>query len=144
MPLSKAADLRKRILEEMTADHSSALERNFDLAKQFLRITREGKVEVQFKDQLTGQEQILLYLIGKLYAKEAGVTTTDDAENKELMDELGVPKGSLLPWIKALRDKGRIKTVRKKRYTHHTVALNFVETTLKSVERKTKKATGGS
>jgi len=45
-----------------------------------------------------------------LYAKEAELTPTDDAGNKELMDELGVPKGSLLPWLKDLRDENKITT----------------------------------
>ena len=99
--------LKKRIIDEMTVDYSSALEKNFDLAKQFVRITKEGKLDILFKEKLTGKEQVMLYLIGKLYAKEAGLSTTDDVGNKELMDELGIPEGSVLPWLKGLRDKKR-------------------------------------
>lgn len=131
-----ADNLRKRIMEEMTVDYSSALEKSFDLAKQFIRITKEGKVDVLVKDKLTGKDTILLYLIGKLYAKEAGVVTADDAGNRELMDELGVPGGSLLPWLKDLRDGNDIKQIKKGRFTHHTIALNVVEKTLKRIGRK--------
>ncbi len=133
-------DLKKRIIEEMTVNHSSALEKNFHLAKQFIRITRDGKVDLPFKDRLNGKEQILLYLIGKVYAKEAGFVATDDVGNKELLNELGIPEGSLLPWLKDLRDKNKVKQIRKGRYTHHSIAVNLVERTLGNVERKIKKS----
>jgi len=132
-------ELRKRIIEEMTVDYSNALERNFDLAKQFIRITKDGKVGVLFKDKITGEEQILLYLIGKLYAKEANFIPTDDVGNQELMDELGIPKGSVLPWLKSLRDKNKIKQIKKGRNTHHSIQVNVVERTLQAIEKKLKK-----
>lgn len=133
---SKENNLRKRIMEEMTVDYSSALEKNFDLAKQFLRITKEGKIDVLVKDKLTGKDTILLYLIGKLYVKEAGVAVADDVGNRELMDELGIPEGSLFPWLKDLRDGNDIKQIKKGRFTHHTIALNVVEKTLKRIAKK--------
>lgn len=139
MDKQKENGLKKMIIEEMTVDYSNALEKIFDLAKQFIRITKNGKVDILFKDKLSGKEKILLYLIGKLYAKEAGFAATDDVGNKELMDELGTPKGSLLPWLKDLRDKNKIKQVKKGRYTHHNIPVNLVERTLKSTERKLKK-----
>lgn len=140
MDKQKENGLKKMIIEEMTVDYSNALEKNFDLAKQFIRITKDGKVDILFKDKLSGKEKILLYLIGKLYAKEVGFAATDDVGNKELMDELGIPKGSLLPWLKDLRDENKIKQVKKGRYTHHSIPVNLVERTLKSTERKLKKS----
>ena len=131
--------LKNRIIEEMTVDYSNALEKNFDLAKQFIRITRDGSVDILFKDKLAGEEQILLYLIGKLYAKEAGFSATDDVGNQELMNELGAPKGSVLPWLKNLRDMNRIKQVKMGRYAHHSIPVNVVEKTLQAIERKLKK-----
>jgi len=120
----------------MSVDYSNALEKHFDLAKQFIRITKEGKVEVRLKDRLNGKDQILLYLIGKLYAKEAGLAIMEDAGNKELMDELGVPQGSLLPWLKDLRDKNQIKAVKRGQYTYHIIPVNLIERTLKNIEEK--------
>lgn len=130
-------NLKSRIAEEMTVDYASALEKNFDLAKQFIRITREGNVDILFKDKLTGEERIRLYLVGKLYAREAGLAATNEAENKELLDELGIPRGSLYPWLKGLRDKNMIKRVGKER---HVIPVNLVERTLKSIEQKLKKS----
>jgi len=132
-------NLKQKIIEEMTVNYSNSLEKNFNLAKQFIRITKDGKVDILFKDKLTGKYQIMLYLIGKLYAKEGGFTTTDEVGNKELMDELGIPKGSLLPWLKDLRDKNKIKRVKKGQYTYHSIPINLVEKTLKYVERELKK-----
>jgi hypothetical protein len=128
--------LKKRIAEEMMDDYSGALERNFELAKQLLRVTREGNVTVLFKEKLTGEEQIILYLIGKLYAKEASFVEKHEVDNKELMDELGIPKGSLLPWLKNLRDRKTVKQTKIGRNVFHTVPLNLVEKNLKNIENK--------
>jgi hypothetical protein len=135
----KKNDLKTKIIQEMTVDYSNALQKNFDLAKQFIRVTKEGKVDVLFKDKLDGKNQILLYLIGRLYAKEVGFSATDDIGNKELMNELGVPKGSLLPWLKELRDRNAIKQVKKGRNTHHSIGVNMIAKTLKNIEARLKK-----
>ena len=140
MTKSKGHDLRKRILEEMTVDYSNALDRYFDLAKQFIKITKEGKVAIVHKDKISGKEQVLLYLIGKLYAKEAGFISAEDVGNKELMDELGIPIGSILPWVKNLKDSKKIKPIRRGRYIHHIISINLIEKTLKNAEKKLKKA----
>jgi hypothetical protein len=128
--------LRDRILNEMTVDYSGALEKNFDLAKQFIRITRDGKVDVLPKDRLIGTDRILLYLVGKRYAKMVEYADTDDVGNKELADELGIREGSLLPWLKELRDSNRVKQSKRGRYTYHSISLNLVEETLKSIRDK--------
>lgn len=141
MNQQKMYNLKEKISEEMTIDYSSALEKNFDLAKQFIAITKTGKVDILVKDKVNGEEQILLYLIGKLYAKEVGFTPVEEVSNKELLEELGVPEGSLLPWLKDLRDTNKIKQVKRGRYTYHFIPPNLVERTLKSIERKIKKST---
>ncbi len=55
------------------------------------------QVEFLDKDKLTGAEQIQVYLIGKLFAKEAELATSDAVGNKELMDELGILKDLYFP-----------------------------------------------
>lgn len=133
-------DFKNLILAEMTVDYANALEKNFKMAKQFLRITKEGKVDVQRRQELTGKQQILLYLIGKMYAKEADLSDTDEVGNNELMNELGIPIGSLLPWLQYLRGKKIIRQTKKGRYTNHSVSLNAVEKILKDIEKKLKKS----
>jgi len=134
-------NLRKRILEEMTIDYSKVLEQNFNLARQFIRLTKEGDVEVLVKEKVTGEEKIQLYLIGKLYAKEAGLTSTVDVGNQEFMDNLGIPSGSLLPWLKSLRDENKIKQVKRERHAYHSIPIGLVDKTLKVIEKKTKNVT---
>lgn len=135
----KEKTLKEKINEEMSVSYSNALEKNFELAKKFIRITPEGKVDVLLKDKLTGKEQILLYFIGKLYAKEAGRVVDIDVGNEELANELGIPMGSLLPWLKNLRDSNKIGPVKRGRYTNHQVQINLVEKILNDVENKMKK-----
>ena len=133
---TESKSFKDRIKEEMGVDYSNSLERNFDVAKKFIRVTNEGNVAVLLKDKLSGKEQILLYLIGKLYSKEAGFSSNPDVENKELMNELGIPKGSLLPWLMDLRKKPGIKQVKKGKNTNHYIPINLVEKALKEVEKK--------
>jgi len=132
-------NLKKKILEEMTVDYAKVLEQNFDLAKQLVRLAKDGEVEILVREKLSGQEKILLYLIGKLYAKEAGLTSTDEVGNKELMERLGIPLGSLLPWLKTLRDENRIKQIERDRYTYHSIPINLVDRTLREIMEKVKR-----
>lgn len=128
-------NLKQRILEEMSVNYANALEKNFELAKRFIRVTSEGKIEVSIKEQLNGKQLILLYLIGKLYAKEAGLTPVESAGNKEFTEELGIPMGSLLPWLKDLRDQNKIKSIKT---GYHQISVNLIEKILKEIEKRVK------
>ena len=132
-------ELAKKIFDTMVVDHSDALEKNFGLASKFIKITKEGKVDVIVKSQLTGPEKIAMYLIGKLYAKRAGLTATEYTKNEELMNELGIGYTSLLPWLKTLRDNNIIKAGKSDgRESTHAVLLNAVERMLSNVDKKMK------
>ena len=131
--------LKRKIMEEMTVEYSSALEKNFDLAKKFIRITKDGRVNVLVEDKVSGKDRILLYLIGKLYAKEAGLTSSDSVGNKELMNELGIPEGSLLPWLMGLRKRLGIKQTKEGRRVTHYIPINLLEAVLQTIEKKLKK-----
>jgi hypothetical protein len=144
MTENESKNLKQRIDEEMIVDHGDIIERNFDRAKKFIGVTREGKVSVLIKDKLTGQEQILLYLIGKHYAAEAGYAESVEVGNEELVNELGVPIGSVLPWLKWLREGHKIEKVRKEKYVYHSIPLRLVEKTLEEIERKLSKIAGGN
>lgn len=134
--VDKNSDLKARILAEMTSDYSNILDRNFNLAKKFIRLSKDGKVEVINKDKLNGPDQILLYLIGKLYAKEAGLSESDDVGSKEILDELGIVENSLWPWLKTLRDDSIIKQRKMGKFRNHYVPINLVERHLKEINKK--------
>ena len=134
--VEKEVDFKRRILAEMTVSYSSNLEKNFELAKQFIRLTPEGTVDVLVRDKLPGKEQILLYLVGKMYAKEAGYVTDENVGNNELLERLGFPVGSLLPFLKELRDENLIRQVKRENNVHHDVPPALVEEILNSVNKK--------
>lgn len=118
--------LKKRIIEEMIVDHQNILEKHFDLTKQFINITTEGIVNVISEKRFSIEEKILLYLIGKIYAKEAGVASTEEVGFKELMDNLGILKGTIYPLIKRLRDQNKITQKKQGKLTYITIPLNLI------------------
>lgn len=127
---------KKRILEEMSVSYANTLEKNFSLAKEFIRITSTGTVDfLGDKQDLTGTEKILLYLIGKVYAKEASLSASEYASTQELCNELGIKMGSALPWLKTLRDEGKVDA----KNSQHSIKINLIEQTLKELSRKIKK-----
>jgi hypothetical protein len=130
------SDLKKRIREEMTVDYDNVLERNFDLAMQLFRTTRDGLVDIRVKDKLTGVEQIQLYLIGKMYAREGEVSPTDDVGYKEFKEQLGMPKGSLNPWLKQLRDKNKITQLKREGVVYFRMSPNLIDDTLNRIKKK--------
>ena len=118
--------LKRRIMEEMIVDHQNILEKYFDLAKNFINITTEGIINIISEEKFSIEEKILLYLIGKIYAKEAGLVTTEEVGYKELMDNLGVLKGTIYPVIKRLRDKNKISQKKQGKLTYITIPLNLI------------------
>ncbi|MEM2974737.1 MAG: hypothetical protein QW112_03910 [Candidatus Micrarchaeia archaeon] len=132
--MAEKKPLKERISEEMLEDYGGAVERSFGLAQKLMRLTRDGRVHILVdKSKLTGKELIQLYLIGKLYAKEGGIVESAAVSNKELMEELGIIQGSVLPWTKELRDANRIKPVDS---GVHEIQLPFVESFLKGILSK--------
>ncbi|MBA7575840.1 hypothetical protein ES708_17676 [subsurface metagenome] len=129
-------DLKQRILEEMTVNYSSALEKNFDYVKKFIKITSQGKIDVLVKDELNIEEQVILYLIGKLYAKEAEISETEEVTNIELSEELGLKENSLRPKISSLREQKMILTRKEGKKAYHSIKKNIIESTLKSINYK--------
>lgn len=120
----------------MTIKHSQILSQNFDLAKQYVRLREDGFVEVLVRDKLPGKDQILLYLIGKMYAKEAGLVTDENVGNSELLDQLGFPEGSLFPWLKELRDTNQIRQLKRENNVYHTVLPPKVHEILTTIQKK--------
>lgn len=130
------ADLKKTILAEMVVDEGGALERNFLDAKQLLSLTKDGKVKLHNRELLTPSEQVLLYLIGKIYAKTAALTTSEWVGNAEILEELGLPRGTLDPALKDLRDGNRIKQKREGKLVSHSLPVHSVGRVLETLMAK--------
>lgn len=126
--------LKEKILTKMVADHSDALEKNFERAKNLIAITKTGKIDLLVdKKKLGGEDLIKLYCMGKLYAKEAGLTESSEVHYNELMDELGIKLGSVLPWLKSLREKNYLKSDKK---GFHYMSAHMVEKTIEELSKK--------
>ena len=126
MTNNEKSSLKEKILEEMIVDHQNLLEKYFNLAKRFISITSQGSINIMSEEKYPIEEKILLYLIGKIYAKEAGLTLTEEVGVKELMDNLGILKGTIYPVIKRLRDKKKIIQRREGKLTYITIQLNIL------------------
>jgi len=130
------SDLKDKIRAEMTADYGTALERCFQDAKLLFRLSDQGQVEVLYRDKITVEEAVMVYLIGKCYSKEAGYSGTEKVSNQELMDELGKPEGSILPTLMSLRKSNKVKQDKQSKPTTHQALLNAIEPTLSSIRKK--------
>jgi len=136
MNKGEESDLKSRILQEMVVDHSGTLERNLDLAKRFISITTAGKVEIVCKAKLIDKEKILLYLVGKQYAKTAELAEREHVGNKELANELGIPHDTIRRRLKDLRDEKKISQLKEGKHVFHCIPENLVQRTLKAIEEK--------
>ena len=133
MGIGEKQKFKEVIIDGMKVDYDNVLEKNFDLAKKFIRITGSGTIDIINKENLSTNDKILIYLVGKKYAKEAQLADYEGAGNKELKDELGIPEGTLLPGIKHLRDKRMIKTIKKDGLSFHNILPNLIEKVLKKL-----------
>lgn len=126
MTKNEKATLKERIIEEMIVDHQNILEKYFDLAKRFISINTKGSVNIISEEKFSVEEKILLYLIGKIYAKEAGLVPNEEVGFKELMDNIGILKGTIYPVIKRLRDKNKLIQRKEGKLTYITIPLNLL------------------
>jgi biotin operon repressor len=135
MEKTDSQSFKDRILSEMRTEHEDSLERNFDLAKSYIRITSTGKVQVLAESTMPNPQRVALYLVGKLYARKADVAADDFVTNKELQEELSLPPGSVNSAVKELRDAGILRTENRGRESAHRVNTSRIEALLKQVSR---------
>jgi hypothetical protein len=126
---------KDKILKEMVTNQKNALERNFELAKKFIEITSEGKVNVIVNPhtKIDAKDNLVLYMIGKLYAKEAELCESETVSNGELMKELGLPDGTVKRSLKELRDSNKIIQISP---GIHSIKSNLLERFLNEIEQK--------
>ena len=122
-----------KIRNEMVNSQRGALERYFELAKTMVSLTEDGRVEVHSGEKLRGEDKIALYLIGKLYAREAKLTPSAAVSNEELERELQIVEGSLFPWLKNLRDERRVKQTKEGKTVYHEILPNVVGPVLETI-----------
>jgi hypothetical protein len=89
-------ELKRKIREELMVGKKSVLEDNLPKAKKVLVLSEDGEVDLLVdKSDLTNRQLIALYMVGKAYAKEAGLVETEVVTNEELVDKLGLSYNSV-------------------------------------------------
>jgi len=126
--------LKQQILQNMVTNHKDALKRHYERAIKWISLTKTGKVVIIAKGNLTAKQKVLLYLLGKLYAAEAELCEDPFVANEEFLEELGMPKGTLLPVLKRLRDGNVIKRTKQNGKVKHYLAKNRIESFLDELE----------
>jgi hypothetical protein len=95
------------IKEKMTVDEMAIIEMNKEIIAKLVGITKEGKVLlIVDKSKLKGQQIVTLYLVGKMMSKIAGYTDSASARLAEIVDNMGVPMGTVGRCLRELENAG--------------------------------------
>ncbi len=120
-------NLEDKIQDEMTTDKEDVLEKYFDRVIEAVELSENGRVFLKPDQDFSTKEEILLYGVGKHYASKAGYTDDATFKNKELVEQLERPKGTIEWGINELKDAGKIK---RKKDGEHKISTNRVGKTL--------------
>lgn len=128
-------DLKKWVKEELTVTEIDTLAKNKEKVKQLIGVTNDGRIIFKVDtSRLLAKEIICLHMIGKAYAQIAGYTDTEAVTNKELIETLRLPEGTIGYTLKELRDEKVI--VSEKTGVHH-ISHDKVEIVIDSILKKT-------
>jgi len=104
------SNLKKWIEDEMTINIESELLKYKEKVKNLVQLTKTGDVILKQTD-LTAKQKILVYLIGKTYSKVADYTQNETATNKEIIETLGLPEGTVKNVLFDLRNEGIVNSL---------------------------------
>lgn len=133
--MDTSISLKEKILSEMTTDSKSLLEKFFSIVKLHVKIRENGTIDISNPPNYTGEQLVGLYIVGKTYSFEAGLSNSDGVTVNELINELGKSKGSILPWLKNLRDKRYIKQKKGTNPVEHYIPVSKIESFLNSLSK---------
>jgi len=94
----------------MTVDIESELLKHKEKVKNLVQLTKTGDVILKQTD-LTAKQKILVYLIGKTYSKVADYTKDETVTNKELIETLSLPEGTVKNALFDLRNEGLVNSL---------------------------------
>ena len=97
--------LDKWIKQELTVDLETELSKHKEKVKALLQLTPSGEILIKRSD-LKAKQKIIAYMIGKVYAKFAKYSGDSVITNKELVDALVMPEGTVKHTLFGLRNDG--------------------------------------
>lgn len=102
-------DLEKWIKEELTVDIRNELNKHKENVKKLLRLMPNGEIIIKTDVvPVSSKEQIALYMIGKLYSNYVKYAKERTVTNRELVDVLALPEGTVKHSLFQLRREGSI------------------------------------
>jgi hypothetical protein len=103
-------DLGEWIRQKMTVDDNQILNENKDIISTLVGLSPEGKVMLKVvRERFNGRQIVLLYLVGKLYSKVAGYSQERSASNSEIINETGLPSGTVGRCLLELHKQGYVR-----------------------------------
>jgi hypothetical protein len=118
--MAESIKTKKEIVEELLLTEEETLTKLktlIDRTKNFIGIDKKThKIVVSSKFDFANFEKILLFLIGKYYSKELGLSETEGMQVKDLGKESGIVRTTLSRPLGELEDAGYIGQDEKRRY----------------------------
>jgi DNA-binding transcriptional ArsR family regulator len=98
---------------------------------KIVSLNDNGTVRLKPGVELPARDMVLSAYAGKHYAAAAGLANDVSIENKELVDSLSLPKGTVGRCVKELRDAHLISSVQEGR---HVLLLSNLERAVAEIE----------
>jgi DNA-binding transcriptional ArsR family regulator len=95
----------------MTVDIENELVKHREKVKTLVQLTTSGDVILK-QTGLTAKQKILITLIGRVYSKFAGYSD-DCVTNRELVERLGLPEGTMKYTLHELRKEGLVMSLQE-------------------------------
>lgn len=127
-------ELKKWVKEELTVTEVNELARYKEKVKELIGITSDGMIVFKVDStKLSAKEIICLYMIGKVYAHVAGYVDEESVTNRELIEALNLPEGTIGYALKELRDR---KIIIAEKAGIHRILYNKIGVVLGGVLKK--------
>ncbi|MCG2719101.1 MAG: hypothetical protein L6408_09760 [Nanoarchaeota archaeon] len=128
---------KKDILKELLLTEEDTIKKLkviIDKTKNFVRLDQKtNKIVVSNEYSFSNPEKILLYLIGKYFSKELGLSENEGMDIRELEEESGIKKTTLSKPLGDLIYSGFVGQSNKKKYFIHHY---HIEKTVKLLHEK--------
>jgi predicted HTH transcriptional regulator len=123
-------------LEDLIYDEEEEFERLVPKVKKVVMVKKTGDpVFVCDRNLLSTSEIIMVYLIGKFFAKKLGFVEEESATNDELHRSLKIKKNVLAARLNDLRKEGLVEQVARGKHKISTVKLEeFLDNVLQKIE----------
>ncbi|MEM0336652.1 MAG: hypothetical protein QXS96_05400 [Candidatus Caldarchaeum sp.] len=124
--MEKKEDLKEKLKRELLLEEEITSEQ-IERVKRFIRFTNKGQIVfVAPREKLPLRDQILLYLLGKRLAREAGLGEKDSASIEEISNGLGADYFQVAARLSDLKTQHYVLSVERGEYIMVFARLNEI------------------